>query len=39
MEHGGFDPTEHEAEAEDRRGDTEAHRESNRRVAEYSKQD
>jgi DNA-binding transcriptional MerR regulator len=36
---GGFDPTEHEAEAEDRWGDTEAHTESNRRVAKYSKQD
>ncbi|MGI5525677.1 MerR family transcriptional regulator [Micromonospora sp. CA-259024] len=36
---GDFDPEEHQAEAEQRWGDTDAYRESNRRVARYSKED
>jgi len=35
----GDDPSRHEAEAEQRWGDTEAHRESRRRTAGYGKQD
>ncbi|PWR06239.1 MerR family transcriptional regulator [Micromonospora acroterricola] len=36
---GDFNPEEHEAEAEQRWGDTEAYRESNRRVSRYGKDD
>lgn len=35
----GFDPREHEAEAEQRWGNTDAFRESKRRTAEYTKED
>lgn len=35
----GFDPAEHEAEARERWGDTDAYQESARRTASYSKQD
>ena len=36
---GDHDPAEHAAEAEERWGDTDAYRESQRRVASYTKQD
>jgi MerR family transcriptional regulator, thiopeptide resistance regulator len=36
---GDFDPSEHEDEARERWGDTDAYRESNRRVKSYAKQD
>lgn len=36
---GDFDPTEHEAEVEERWGDTDAYRESQRRTASYDKDD
>lgn len=36
---GDFDPTEYEQEAEERWGDTDAYRESQRRVASYTKDD
>ncbi|GAB3944960.1 hypothetical protein GCM10027614_35970 [Micromonospora vulcania] len=36
---GDFDPEEHEAEAEQRWGDTDAYRESNRRVSRYTRDD
>lgn len=36
---GGFDPAEYAGEAEVRWGDTEAHRQSARRTAGYSKED
>ena len=35
----GFDPKEHEAEAEQRWGETDAYKESKRRTAKYNKQD
>ena len=35
----GFDPTQHEAEAEQRWGDTEAYKESKRRTSRYTKAD
>ncbi len=35
----GFDPSKHEAEVEERWGDTEAYRESRRRTKNYSKED
>lgn len=36
---GGFDPTEHEAEAQERWGNTDAYRESHRRASQYTKED
>ncbi len=36
---GDFDPTEHEAEVQERWGDTDAYRESARRAARYTKED
>ena len=36
---GDFDPTEHEAEAQQRWGDTDAFRESRRRTSSYTKED
>lgn len=36
---GDFDPAEHQVEVEERWGDTDAYKESNRRVSRYTKQD
>ncbi|NNF70556.1 MAG: MerR family transcriptional regulator [Acidimicrobiia bacterium] len=36
---GDFDPAEHEAEARERWGDTDAHKESSRRTSQYTKDD